>query len=194
MNGVIFFELWFFSHFGHKCFQYCRPWLISSRVSTHNSLSLPNPKERIAIFNSFGSLKKFSTLDSPYLIYRHIKNFCNHYKLVDISPYTLEFQILVLLQTFSGPAKSILEPFQNNNHPAYRCENIGQVLRLIKEIFCSQFQRQALKRTYDNFELKDSNFRIFFTKKLDLFCASRDIYEIPSYSPDPPYSNKTRGH
>ena len=131
------------------------PLIGPSRVPAPHSYISPDPKQRIAILNSFGNLKKYTNLDSPYLIYRHIKNFCNHYKLVDISLFSLEFQILVLLQTFSGSAKQIFEPFNNPNHPVYRCKNITEVLLLVKELFCSQFQRQALKRSYDQFELKD---------------------------------------
>ena len=159
----------------------------NQRVPTQKPF-VPNPKERIAIINSFDSLKKFSDIDAPYVIYRHIKNFCRHYKLINISGYSINFQILVLLQTFSGPAKAILEPLQNSDHPAYKCRNINQVLKIIKEIFCSQFQRQSLKKTYDSYILKDNNFRIFYTKKMDLFNASRDIFEIPAHDHNPPLS------
>ena len=125
------------------------PHIGPSKFSAPHSYIYPDPKQRIAIFNSFGNLKKYTNLDAPYLIYRHIKSFCHHYKLVDISMFPLEFQILVLLQTFSGSAKQILEPFNNPNHQVYRCKHITEVLRLVKELFCSQFQRQTLKHLFD---------------------------------------------
>ena len=63
---------------------------------------------------------------------------------------------------------------------------MSQVLKLVKELFCSQFQRQALHRSYENFKLKNTNYRVFLSQKFDMYNAAMDIYVIPSHPHDPP--------
>ena len=108
---------------------------------------------------------------------------------MDISSYPLHFQVLIFLSTFANPAKQLLEPFFDSNHPIYRQPDLGQCLKLVKELFCSPFQRQALKRHFDNFKLKDHNYRVFLSKKLDIYLATMDIYSIPSWPHNPPITH-----
>lgn len=56
----------------------------------------------------------------------------------------------------------------------------------IKEIFCSDFQRQNSRKNYNNFVLRDTNLRIYLSRKKDLYCAANNIYEIPSHVHSPP--------
>ena len=157
--------------------------------NSSRSLSLGfDQKQRIAISNHFGSLPKFKDVSNAYLIYRHIKDFVNNYKIIDISSYPLDFQILIFLTTFSGSAKQLIEPFFDHTHVIYSLSDMGQCLKMVKELFCSQFQRQALRRHYDNFKLKNSNYRVFLSQKLDMFLSINDIYVIPGIPHNPPAS------
>ena len=56
------------------------------------------------------------------------------------------------------------------------------------EIFCSYFQTQNLRKIYNNFVLRDTNLRIYLSRKKDLYCAANNIYEIPSHVHSPPES------
>ena len=157
--------------------------------NSSRSLSLGfDQKQRIAISNHFGSLPKFKDVSNAYLIYRHIKDFVNNYKIIDISSYPLDFQILIFLTTFSGSAKQLIEPFFDHTHVIYSLSDMGQCLKMVKELFCSQFQRQALRRHYDNFKLKNSNYRVFLSQELDMFLSINDIYVIPGIPHNPPAS------
>ena len=157
--------------------------------NSSRSLSLGfDQKQRIAISNHFGSLPKFKDVSNAYLIYRHIKDFVNNYKIIDISNYPLDFQILIFLTTFAGSAKQLIEPFFDHTHVIYSLPNMADCLKMVKELFCSQFQRQALRRHYDNFKLKNNNYRVFLSQKLDMFLSINDIYVIPSVPHNPPHS------
>ena len=63
-----------------------------------------------------------------------------------------------------------------------------EAVKEIKEIFCSDFQKQILKIIYNNFVLKDTNLRIFLSRKIYLYCAANNMHEIPSYVHLPPQS------
>merc|ERR1711888_106325 len=92
--------------------------------NSSRSLSLGfDQKQRIAISNHFGSLPKFKDVSNAYLIYRHIKDFVNNYKIIDISSYPLDFQILIFLTTFAGSAKQLVEPFFDHTHVIYSLPN-----------------------------------------------------------------------
>ena len=157
--------------------------------NSSRSLSLGfDQKQRIVISNHFGSLPKFKDVSNAYLIYRHIKDFVNNYKIIDISNYPLDFHILIFLTTFAGSAKQLIEPFFDHTHVIYSLPNMGDCLKMVKELFCSQFQRQALRRHYDNFKLKNNNYRVFLSQKLDMFLSINDIYVIPSVPHNPPHS------
>ena len=119
-----------------------------------NENSLDDPKRTISILNSFNTLPKYTSLDRPDAIFKHIKNFIRHYHIINISNYPLQFQILVFLRTFEGQAKQILEPLHDERHQIYSHNTLEEAIKEIKEIFCSDFQRQILKKIFNNFVLR----------------------------------------
>ena len=64
--------------------------------------SFPDAKQNIAILDSYNKLPKFKYVDRPDLIFKHIRDFCRHYNLIDISHYRVHFQILVFLKHLRG--------------------------------------------------------------------------------------------
>ena len=95
---------------------------------------------------------------------------------------------MIFLRTFEGQAKTILAPFHDERHAIYQSTTLQQAIKEIKEIFCSDLQRQLLRKIYNNFVLRDTNLRIYLSRKKDLYCAANNIYEIPSHVHSPPTS------
>ena len=55
---------------------------------------------------------------------------------------------------------------------------------IVKELYCDQLARQQVRHYYQNFRLKitGADSRVFLLMKEELYSASRDILQIPTYA------------
>ena len=58
---------------------------------------------------------------------------------------------------------------------------------VVKELYCDQLARQQVCHHYQNFRLQSSgaDLRIFLLMKEELYAASRDIFQIPTFAHEP---------
>ena len=94
----------------------------------------------------------------------------------------------MLLNTFSGEAKTLKESFYNPRHEIYDCKTLVQAMTKTQRVFCSDIQAQHLKNLYQDKLLKanDVHFIVFLHQKMDLYLGYKSLHEIPETLHRPP--------
>ena len=125
----------------------------------HNSTD-----SNIKIMQSFKHLPKFNSLNKPWLIYDHIKQFVTHAQNIQVLNKEVPILLQMLWKTFNKVTANLLIPFNDINHPIYS-KTLEEALTDIKNIFCDDFLRQTLRNHYQNFKYTKGDLRVFLVKK-----------------------------
>ena len=136
------------------------------------------------------NVAKYNHPDTPGAIVPHIREFLQNFDVVDLSNFHLDFQINLFLSTFEGKARKLFQPLLDGRHMIYKLKDIGEVLNVVKTIFCFEINLQELRQNNLQWKLKSDTLRLilFLANNHELYCASKGIFRIPEISHSPPES------
>ena len=94
---------------------------------------------------------------------------------------SLQAKVKIFLDSLTGQAKIMTEKFQYEESPVWSLQSMSQVYQFFRDYFVSDIVNQNLILKYRSFTLSpnDANFKIFLTRKYNLFLMTQNIAELP---------------